>query len=240
MSRPCLVAQAFDAEALGRPYFRVLRLDPADLERELAALPRPCMADAKLPAEDVEGAKILQRLGFFKVCVLLHLARDVADAGAHHPAPGSGGKIGGMPDPSGSMEPDDGLLDILAANFRYNRMNLDPFVPPDLAFAHQRRWLSNTFASSEILKFTGPDALVSFRRDDRQARIDLVSVAGRRLGLGTRLFGELFSWCARAGLGRVEVTTEAENLPAWRFYMKNGFEPVGASCVFHLHRGDWP
>ncbi|GAB6039231.1 hypothetical protein JCM15519_37900 [Fundidesulfovibrio butyratiphilus] len=229
--RPCLVPQSFDAEVLGRPYFRVLRLDPEALGRELAALPCPCMADAKIPAEDVDGAKTLQQLGFFKVCVLFHLARNLTETHRSTTEDAT---------PSGSMQPDAPCLDALTANFRYNRMNLDPFVPPDLAFAHQRRWLANTFASSEVLKFTGPRAVVSFRRDDHLARIDLVSVVGHRRGLGTRLFAELFAWCAREGLSRVEVTTEAENLPAWRFYMKNGFEPVGASCVFHLHRGDWP
>lgn len=127
-----------------------------------------------------------------------------------------------------------------AANFRYNRMYLDPQVPARLALAHQQRWLANTFASQTVLKFAEPDALVSFRVDDQEARIDLVSIVAHRSGVGSRLMGRLFAWCAGQGIGRVEVTTEAENLPACRFYMKNGFTPVGAACVFHLHQGERP
>jgi len=262
MDLTCLVRQEFDSEAFGLDFYRVVRLDPEALKRELSFLSSPTsptsrcgpfMADAKTPVQDIEGAKSLMRLGFGKVCVqptyVLDLSgRPRATSGEpvgsmRTPGAASGAPSGAteMPlageEPVGAIEMPGAELDAHAANFPFSRFGLDPSVADFERIAHQRRWLANTMASADILKLLEPGAFVSFKLKDGAAMIDLVSVLPQARGSGSRLLGRLTAWAGSRGLDRVEVTTESENIAACLFYQKNGFRLARATAAFHLRSG---
>jgi GNAT superfamily N-acetyltransferase len=225
MMGPTLVRQDFDSLALGLDFYRVVRFDHGGLARELASLAPPFMADAKLPAEDIAGSKELQRLGFRKACVQPVYALDLA--GRRGTAPG---------EPLARYEMDPGELDAHAANFPFSRFGLDPFVPEAARIEHQRRWIANSMASPDVPVFVEKGAFVSFKLREDAAVIDLISVLPSERGRGSLLLGRLAAWSAARGLARTLVTTESENVPACRFYQKNGYHLIRAFTAFHLHR----
>jgi len=222
----CLARQDFDSQAFNVDYYRVVRFEPEPLGRELEALAGPFMADAKLDAQDIEGSKTLQRLGFRKICVQPSFALDLSGA--------RGAAVG---EPQGAVELPEAELAAHAANFPFSRFGLDPWIAEAERVRHQARWLANTMASADILKFTDHGAFVSFKIRDHAAVIDLISVLPAARGRGSLLLGRLKAWAAARGLGRVEVTTESENIPACLFYQKNGFRLARASVALHLRRG---
>lgn len=247
MSAPCLILQVFDSEVFGLPYYRMTRYDPTALADELDILNREhggaagqppvsgvssaaakFMADAKLPAEQVDEAKALMGLGFRKVCVQAHFAMDIA---AHPP------RTPNVEKPSGAVAAAPEVLDMHAANLRRSRFGLDPLLPEALRFAHQRQWLANIMASDTVLKFFAGNGFVSFTVRNATVAVDLFSVPEQRQGHGSILLDRLKGWCAHQGIPRLLVTTECENTPACLFYEKNGFRLAGTSTVFHLLQG---
>jgi len=225
----CLARQEFDSAAFGLDFYRVTRNDFQALARQLARLRdggKPFMADAKLPAQDVEGAKALLRLGFAKVCTQVTFSRDLSGVAAV----ASG-------EPVGPAALPDAELDAHATNFPFSRFGLDPQVSLEERVRHQRMWVVNTMRSGEVLKFMEPGGFVSFRRRGETVAIDLVSVLPQARGRGSLLLGRLTGWAAGQGVKNIEVTTEAENLTACLFYQKNGFRLAGAAIAFHMRRG---
>jgi GNAT superfamily N-acetyltransferase len=226
----CLARQSFDSEAFGLDFYRVTRFCYPDLSRDLASLTVPFMADAKLPAQDIAGSKALQAVGFRKVCVQATFALELAGWPSSPAAP----------EPSGRVDLPPELIWAHAANFPFSRFGLDPQVTDAERIAHQRKWLANSMASPDILKFIeGGDerAFVSFKVREEVAAIDLVSVLDPGRGLGSSLLGRLTAWAVSRGLARIEVTTESENIAACLFYQKNGFRLARAAVAFHL-RGE--
>lgn len=223
----CLAPQQFDSQAFGHDYYRVVRFEYPALQEELAALRPPFMVDAKRPAQDIEGAKALLRLGFTKACVQPTFVLDLAET--------RGAAVG---EPFGKHPMDTDELEAHAANFLFTRFGLDPSVTERERVHHQRLWIGNSMASTEILKFVEPGAFVSFRVKDGAAAIDLVSVLPEARGRGSLLLGRLRAWAASKGLGRIEVTTESENITACLFYQKNGYRLDRAAVAFHLRRLD--
>ncbi|MBI4805535.1 MAG: GNAT family N-acetyltransferase [Desulfovibrio sp.] len=226
MNLTCLARQGFDSEAFGLDYYRVTRFDYDALAGELASLPSPFMADAKLPAQDVAGSKELQKMGLRKICVQPTFVADLS---------GMSGAAAG--EPQGAVEFPQSELDAHAANFQYNRFGLDPLITDGERIEHQRRWIFNSMASTEIMKFLDQGAFVSFKLRESVVVIDLVSALPSARGRGSLLLGRLKSWAAFNGYTRIEVTTESENVPACLFYEKNGFRLAGAAVAFHMRRG---
>lgn len=226
MMKPTLVRQDFDSLALGLDFYRVVRFDTGALARELAVLPPPFMADAKLPATDIEGAKALLRLGFRKVCVQPVYVLDLS---------GHRGTASGEPLARHEMPPEE--LSAHAANFPFSRFGLDPFVPEADRIEHQRRWIANSMASPDIFVFVEKGAFISFKLREDAAVIDLISVLPSERGRGALLLGRLSAWAAARKLRRIEVATESENVPACLFYQKNGYRLDRAFVAFHLHHG---
>lgn len=226
MNLTCLTRQDFDSEAFGLDYYRVARFDYDALACEIASLQSPFMADAKLPAQDIAGSKQLQKMGFCKICVQPTFVADLS---------GTSGTAAG--EPQGAMAFPLAELDAHAANFPFNRFGLDPQITDGERVEHQRRWISNSIASAEILKFLDQGAFVSFKLRESVVVIDLVSALPSARGRGSLLLGRLKAWAAFKGCSRIEVTTESENVPACLFYEKSGFRIAGAAVAFHMRRG---
>ncbi|GFK94222.1 dTDP-fucosamine acetyltransferase [Fundidesulfovibrio magnetotacticus] len=225
MNPTCLARQAFDSEAFAVDYYRVVNPAPEPLGRELDALAGPFMADAKLDAQDIEGSKALQRLGFRKVCTQPAFVLDLA---------GARGAAAGEPQAACALPETD--LAAHAANFPFSRFGLDPMIAPEERTRHQARWIANTMASPDVLKFLDNGAFVSFKIRDAVAVIDLISVLPAARGRGSLLLGRLKAWAAARGLKRIEVTTESENVPACLFYQKNGYRLERASVALHMRK----
>lgn len=223
MELTCLARQDFDSQAFGLDYYRVVRFEYPALARELASLRGAFMADAKLPARDIGGAKALMGLGFRKVCVQPTYALDLS---------GAAGVAAGEPSEQAELLPEE--LDAHAANFPFSRFGLDHLVADAQRIAHQRKWIGNSMSSRGVLKFLEPGAFVSFKVRDDAAVIDLISVLPSARGRGSLLLGRLRAWAASKGLARVAVTTESENVPACLFYQKNDYRLEGAAVAFHL------
>lgn len=222
----CLVRQPFDSEAFGLDYYRATSPDYEALARDLASLGvlrAPFMADAKLPTQDIEGSKRLQRLGFRKICVQPTFVLPLA---------GTRGAAVGEPQAVVDMPQDE--LSAHAANFPYSRFGLDPDVTESERQAHQERWLGNSMTSPDVLVFREQGAFVSFKVREGAVVIDLVSALASSRGRGSLLLERLKAWAAGQEHTRIEVTTESENIPACLFYQKNGYRLDRASVAFHL------
>jgi len=226
MDLTCLTRQEFDSDVFGLDFYRVTRLDPEILGRELSLLPVPFMADAKTPAQDIDGTKSLMRLGFRKVCTQPTYRLDLSNVSK---------AASGEPSEATEISADE--LAAHAANFPYSRFGLDPDVADHERLSHQKRWLTNTMASAGIFKFVEPGAFVSFKLRDNAAVIDLISVLPRARGRGSLLLGRLRAWAASKGLARIEVTTESENITACLFYQKNGYHLDRVAAAFHMRKG---
>lgn len=222
----CLKLQDFDTDIFGLPFYRVVDPDPRPLSDELdrvVELPA-YFVDAKAPAEDIELSRFLQDQGFAKACLQPRFAYVPAAPPKNAPDPEATAE--------GRLSPED--LDRHAQNLRYQRFNLDNRVPPEKARLFQRRWLENSMASATVLKvYHGPD-FISFKTVGGDIVIDIVSVLTPGRGAGTALLDRVKTHAFRSGARRVLVTTECENLPACRFYLKNAFTLEAMTACFHL------
>lgn len=48
----------------------------------------------------------------------------------------------------------------------------------------------------------------------------------RGKGIGTRLLPAIHAWCASRGITRIQLLADKDNLPAFRFYSRNGWQPT--------------
>ncbi|KAF0234626.1 MAG: GCN5-related [Desulfovibrionaceae bacterium] len=222
----CLARQSFDSEAFGLDYYRMVTPDHEALARDLAslgALGTPFMADAKLPAQDIEGSKRLQLMGFRKICVQPTFVLSL-----------TGMRATAVGEPQAVVDMPRDELSAHATNFPYSRFGLDPDVTESERRTHQERWLANSMTSPDILVFREQGAFVSFKVREGAVVIDLVSALPSSRGRGSLLLERLKAWAAGQGHSRIEVTTESENIPACLFYQKNGYRLDRATVAFHL------
>jgi GNAT superfamily N-acetyltransferase len=228
MTMPCLLRQDFDSAAFGRPFFRLTRFDPERLPAELAARAEDpdVMIDAKLPAEEIGQAALLQRLGFRKVSTQIALSRRVD--GAEHGEDGA--RIGNRL----ALEPAD--IARHASNFIYDRFALDIAVDRAAHDAFYTRWIANSLSGARHRVADLPGGFATFRDEGDALRIDLLSVLDKGRGTGTALLRAILAHGGRLGRGRVDVVTECENRPAIQLYLSLGFQPVAFHTALHFGR----
>jgi GNAT superfamily N-acetyltransferase len=220
-----IVAQDFDSEAFGVPFYRIVEWEGAGLEDELSVLQkqRPVVIDAKAAAEDLERNAFLQRHKFRNVCTQLELR--------HH--------LMGAEKPNHAVEITDGLAlsgEVIARharNFTADRFALDP----QLAKAgHDRlyeKWIANSLAGRASVAWHQTD-FCSFTEQGSQATIDLLSVLNRRQGVGRSLVLALLAHARAHRMTSVRVVTEAANRAAWQLYLGCGFTLVQITNCYHF------
>lgn len=217
----CLVRQAFDSEAFGRPFFRLARLDPELLGGEMRRIARlpGALADARMPAASIAAAALLQRHGFRKVATQVELAR----------APGPGPSAPALP----GLDLAAGEIARHAANFVHDRFALDVAIP---RAAHDRFWarrIANSLSGARHRVVAREGGFVTFAGDGEDIRIDLVSVVEKRRGIAAELLARVVALAAREGRRAVRVVTECENAPALALYARAGFVPVRYESLLH-------
>ena len=220
----CLVPVEFDSRAFGFPFYRVTRLDEAELRRELEAFAglSPMAVDAKAPAGDLAAQYALMRLGFRKVCMQVTMRHDLSYDSTNQGV-----------DFSEKLNLDEETLWAHARNFTRDRFSQDPLLPKSGRHRLYYQWLRNSLGGRKLVAHVGSH-LCTFSLAEGEAVIDLVSILEGRRGYGQRLISAVVDYARRHGAREVRVTTECENTGAWMLYQRAGFVAVKYSAVFHL------
>jgi ribosomal protein S18 acetylase RimI-like enzyme len=136
-------------------------------------------------------------------------------------------------------------LDIAGSCFRYSRFHLDPLVSTQIANRIKRDWIFNyikgkrgdrLFVALTDGRPAGFLAAIATGGDGERAYvIDLVGVGSgfQRRGIGQALTSFFISYYRNSP--RLEVGTQAANIPSMRLYEKCGFGISKTQYVMHGH-----
>ena len=243
-----VVADAFDARALGGPVYKARVADGtvfafdaatratleelADRDAALLSVFAPC-------AHEVNVA--LQELGFELVSVRCTYERPLTEGGVLPPAP-PGLRLRRLSAGEAACAPEDRrrLALLLGETSRYFK---DQRISRARALAIYEAWITNSlahgYAAEAILAYDGERlaGLNTLRFHGDTGSVDLIGVQEgyRSAGLGHVLLEHGFAACRERGATRVRVVTEAENVGACRFYQRHGFVAVATDLVWHGH-----
>lgn len=222
MSSDALIPSPFEEPFLGVPAFRLT--DGADPTAALTAQTGPLFAFAKCPADDSAQIARLTALGFRRIQTQVMLA---APTGGD-----AGGEAGAFAD---TLTLTEAQIATHAAGFTNARLCADPALPDGAGTALMRAWIANTATGYRKVLSAGPN-FVSYKQDGAALIIDLLSVIESGQGHARRLLNGLRAHARALGADRIDVVTEAENIPALNAYIGAGFRPVSAFAVMHLWR----
>jgi GNAT superfamily N-acetyltransferase len=212
------------SERFGHPVFCV------EHAGELAERRAPATYQARVDVGDTGRAASLQAAGMRVVNTSVTLAADPARSLAPGP----------VEIRPADPDRDEALPDIAGRSFRYDRFHLDSEVPPAVADRIKRDWVSSYLAEAR------GDALLVAERGGRPIGflcalvrdgvnvVDLIGVApeAQGSGAGKSLMAALHE---RAAGGRVEVGTQAANVPATAFYERLGYVASRSAYDLHMH-----
>ncbi len=220
-----VVQQAFDSEAFGIPFYRVVAWAGSDLEKELSVLlsRRPIVIDAKVGADQLERNAFLQRLGFRNVCTQLALRLSPPAGGRPEHRIAIGERLHLPADVVGRH----------VRNFRVDRFAMDILLDPA---GHERlyaQWIANSLSGRMLVASHGEN-FCSFRAEKSGLAIDLLSVLNQKQGIGRSLVRAIIGYAEQRGLQEVRVVTECANRAAWRLYQDSGFRLDGFLNCYHF------
>jgi GNAT superfamily N-acetyltransferase len=220
----CIEQQAFDTEAFGLPFHRIKRFDLSRLGDELDGLIQraPIIIDATVPVDQRECTYFLMERGFRKICTQFELHHDLSGSPTRAP----GARI------SDRIDISEECLAAHAENFVYDRFSLDPLIDHEGCKQLYCRWIRNSLGGRKQVVHVGDD-FCTFAESDQRVEIDLVSVRRGGHGIGSNLIAALVHHVRERGLPAISVVTECENEPAWRLYMKCGFQVAMFRSVLH-------
>ncbi len=222
-----ITSSAFDADAFGMPFYRVHEIDPETIGPELQAIrdTHPAViVDAKVPADDLQNARLLWALGFRKVCMQFVLKHDLGRVGDQ---PAGVSVVSRLNLPESTLQQHGG-------NFTIDRFSLDPLIPRQGTRRLYTNWIRNSLTGGrKQIVHSGPN-FCTLAINDGTAGIDLVSVLDHGQGLGRRLVAGAVRHAHEQGARELFVTTECENVRAWNLYQRAGFVPAKFTSAFHL------
>ncbi len=133
------------------------------------------------------------------------------------------------------------LEDIAARVHEDSRFFFDEGFPDTLCRELYSLWIRKScqgFADQVLTALVEgcPKGYVSLHRESGGAgRIGLlgVAVSHRARGVGRALVSEALRWCAREGMRRVSVATQARNLASQRLYQRCGFQIREVGLWYH-------
>lgn len=135
------------------------------------------------------------------------------------------------------------ILDIAEKAFKFSRFFCDPFLPADLACNIYRQWSKDAFHKKDkyftiCCKDNEPVGylLFSLNKEDGSSCIELIAVdigcTGQ--GIGKFLIAASEAYIGGQGISRINVGTQADNIPAVRLYLGCGFKYSCCSSIYHL------
>jgi ribosomal protein S18 acetylase RimI-like enzyme len=219
-----LIPSPFDADAFGVDYYRVVGGRPNVIADALKILPPgPRIVDAKARADETEFAAALLALGFRRICTQVELHRQIEPQDVETSAVAVHDRI--------ELSADH--IAMHAENFVYDRFSLDPLLPRAGHDRLYRKWIANSAtAGFRKVVHIGPN-ICTFRREEQDLVIDLLSVLETGCGIAKRLLAGVAAYGSTTGASAIRVVTECENRPAWRLYLGRKFTPVEFTTVFH-------
>lgn len=133
------------------------------------------------------------------------------------------------------------LYDLACQAGEYSRFRVDPDIPKEYGMRLYHQWLDNSL-SGQFADFVltcecdgKPIGLVTAGIKGPELSIGLIATdrAFRCRGIGGSLIQTIINMAADRGLD-VEVTTQADNLDACRFYERHGFRTSSQDFVYHI------
>ncbi len=133
------------------------------------------------------------------------------------------------------------LYDLAYQAGQYSRFKVDPNIGEDNFKKLYRRWIDNSFKAGYadyVLVPTHdnkPMGIITAKRKGNELSIGLFATDKnyRERGIGSSLIQEVINEAALKGLS-VEVTTQADNEKACKFYEHRGFEIAKEEFVYHV------
>lgn len=140
-----------------------------------------------------------------------------------------------------SFEDPSLLYDLAYQSGEHSRFKVDPNFGEEDFKRLYRSWIDNSinagFADYVLAPMdkNKPIGLITAKRKDNELSIGLLATDKnyRKKGIGSSLIQEIVNEAARKGLC-VEVTTQADNEKACRFYENRGFRIAKEELVYHV------
>ncbi|HEX9880764.1 MAG TPA: GNAT family N-acetyltransferase [Candidatus Binatia bacterium] len=219
--------------------------EPAGLDEEIQAHARRQTAALYYARVDTRRVATVRRLGLAGLYVVEGSVLLGRSGGSSSNFAGAGTYPVAEISPGQHRE----VLEIAASCFQYSRFHLDPWVPNEIANQIKRGWVQSYLRQERgerlwVATVDGRPAgflavLTSESDGERLATIDLMGVgrAFQRLGVGKALvrffIGEYQNRC-----DRLQVGTQAANLPSLGLYESLGFSIVKTQYAMHMHVRD--
>jgi ribosomal protein S18 acetylase RimI-like enzyme len=235
------------AEVMGQAVFRVA-IDAADTKGDAArrvlqhaAAERRALYFAGVDTWNVDEVRCLMPAGFYPVTVSVTLDRD--------PRTPLASRAPSVPVVAFDAQHRDAVLQIAASAFRYSRFHVDPCVPVETANLVKRAWVESYVAGRRgdrlfvAVRGTQPvgflAALAHDTTEGAAATIDLMAASAdaQRQGVGRSLV-TAFVEHYRDRCARLQVGTQAANVPSLRLYESCGFSIARTAYAMHLHVRD--
>jgi dTDP-4-amino-4,6-dideoxy-D-galactose acyltransferase len=232
----------WDTEFFGLRIGRVLlsRLDPDRLGAIIDLAEREqfqCLYFQAEPDDD-ETVSLAEEGGFHLVDVRIVL---------EHPFDGRPAPVPRFPVPEDirmmAPRPEDvpTLEEIAVGIGHTSRFCFDRRFPPDTCPRLYRAWLHKAIADDHdsVIVAHLPEGAVGLIACGLQAdKVGVIQLAGvrsgrRGRGVGTALVQGSLDWFRAQGVDRVEVTTQARNVPAQRLYQQMGFFTRRMTLYYH-------
>lgn len=134
----------------------------------------------------------------------------------------------------------DDLLALSYESGKFSRYKLDKRLPTTVFANLYHAWIEKSLTGQMADDVLGVEkdgrvvGMLTYKNDGSLYDIGLVAVAPDQAGkgIGTQLMQALFR---RLGAGAVvDVATQKRNLPACRYYEKNGFKVKSIQNIYHL------
>jgi hypothetical protein len=228
-----LLRLAFDEEFFAMPCFRLKPpVQPCDRVALVQQLSRGALfADSKIPASDLETARLLLEIGFHKTCVQVELQRSFDATSSNF----SLRALDGEPAASIVKRLHLSAADIKthAAHFATSRFRQDPLIPAERANRLYAKWIENSLSGAKSVAHIDSN-FCSFFDTSNVRFIDLLSVLDKRRGYATALVTAILKDALTSGVRELRVVTEVENAAALAVYRGCGLEIKTFHTCFHL------
>jgi dTDP-4-amino-4,6-dideoxy-D-galactose acyltransferase len=137
---------------------------------------------------------------------------------------------------------DDNLLKIARTSFKKARFYKDSHISENKAAGLYENWLRNSVSKEDDILLSDPSgrgfALISTTKDNIGLDIELIAIDScyRGKGIGTAILRAVDAYAAENSYEYISVVTQADNVEALNFYIRDGFKFTSTSQIYHYWR----
>ncbi len=228
--------QPWESKILKLPVFtlkpqKISQLEFADLE----ALPRSSLVSVRISRRAVKQARRLKKIGFYLVENYRQYESGTRAIKKSAPRMVEIKIIG--------PEAITVCRRLAKQSFSYDRFHRDPHIKKSLADLSRASWIENALRGRAIFVLGAfiSKKLVGFIDVNKKAKvavIDLLAVNSRyrKRRIASQLIQAAKRELKKRRIRRIQVGTQAENLPAISCYRKNNFKLIARYNTFHYHK----